>query len=113
MLGKIENGNLVVVREDERVLRVHKEEIIQIPETVVNEETGDETTTYKEKIKVKEYVVANPREQDFIEAGYKEIVDGERLPDKEGFYQSPIYTDDGDKIITTYEYKEIVEDDIG
>ena len=113
MLGKIVDNKLVAVREDERVLKVHKEEVIQIPETVVNEETGEETTTYKEEVKVREYVVANPREQDFIEAGYKKIVDEERLPDKEGFYQSPIYTDDEDKIITTYEYKECVEDDIG
>lgn len=111
MLGKLENGNLKVARG--KVLKVHQEETIQIPHTTIDEETGKETTTYTEETVVKEYAVANPRDEDFIAAGYKEVVEGKKLKEKEGFYQSPVYTEEDDKIKVSYEYKECIEDDEG
>lgn len=51
-------------------------------------------------------VIVNPREEDFISAGYKPVV-GEPLEEKEGFYQVPEYTEEEDKIVATYHYEEI------
>lgn len=65
--------------------------------------------------KILEYnglIVTNPRDEDWIEAGYKEVVEGEQLPLKDGFYQYPEYTEEEDKIITTYRYGEIVDVDL-
>ena len=79
MLGKLENGHLIVARG--KVLRYDN------------------------------VIVANPREEDFIKAGYKLVEDGERLEEREGYYQAPVYTEEDDKIVTTYEYREMTEDD--
>lgn len=54
-------------------------------------------------------VIVNPREEDFIEAGYKPVV-GERLEEKEGFYQVPEYTEEEEKIIVNYHYEKITEE---
>lgn len=54
------------------------------------------------------WIVSNPREEDFIAAGYKPVV-GERLPEREGYYQLAEYEEKGDKIVVTYHYEEIVE----
>ncbi len=56
------------------------------------------------------WITTNPREEDFIEAGYKPVV-GERLEEKEGFYQVPEYTEEEDKIVATYHYEEITDDE--
>ena len=56
-----------------------------------------------------DWVVSNPREEDFIKAGYKPVV-GERLEEKEGFYQVPEYTEEEDKIVATYHYEEIPDE---
>ena len=109
MLGKLVNGKLITAHG--KVLKVTKEEVVQIPVIEVNEETGEETTTYREETHEREYIVANPREEDWREAGYKDVIDGEHLQPKEGYYESPVYTDDGEVIRTIYEYKEIIEDD--
>ena len=109
MLGKIINGNLITARG--KVLKYKPLNKVIVPETVTDE-SGEETIIEKEVIQEgSEVIVANPREEDFIKAGYKEVVDGERLEEKEGFYQVPVYTEEDDKIITTYEYKEVSEDD--
>lgn len=55
-------------------------------------------------------IITNPREEDWRMAGYKDVIDGEHLPEKEGYYEHPVYSDDGDVIRTTYEYREIIED---
>ena len=55
------------------------------------------------------WITTNPREKDFIDAGYKPVV-GERLEEKEGFYQVPEYTEEEDKIVATYHYEEIPDD---
>ena len=55
-------------------------------------------------------VIVNPREKDFIDAGYKPI-EGEKLEEKEGFYQVAEYTEEDDKIIATYHYEEIPNDE--
>lgn len=56
------------------------------------------------------WITTNPREEDFIKAGYKPVV-GERLEEKEGFYQVPEYTEEEDKIVATYHYEEITDDE--
>lgn len=56
------------------------------------------------------WITTNPREEDFIEAGYKPVV-GERLEEKEGFYQVPEYTEEEDKIVATYHYEEIIDEE--
>lgn len=56
------------------------------------------------------WITTNPREEDFIAAGYKPVV-GERLEEKEGFYQVPEYTEEEDKIVATYHYEEITDDE--
>lgn len=55
-------------------------------------------------------VIVNPREEDWIEAGYKPV-EGEKLEEKEGFYQVAEYTEEDDKIIATYHYEEIPNDE--
>lgn len=52
------------------------------------------------------WVTSNPREEDWLKAGYKPVV-GEPLEEKEGFYQVPEYTEEEDKIVATYHYEEI------
>lgn len=54
-------------------------------------------------------VIVNPREEDWLEAGYKPVV-GERLEEKEDFYQVPEYTEEDDKIVATYHYEEIPDE---
>lgn len=56
------------------------------------------------------WITTNPREEDFIQAGYKPVV-GEPLEEKEGFYQVPEYTEEEDKIVATYHYEEIQDDE--
>lgn len=55
-------------------------------------------------------VIVNPREEDWRRAGYKEVKDN-RLPEKEGYYQVPEYTEEEDKIVANYHYEEIVDEE--
>lgn len=55
------------------------------------------------------WITTNPREEDFIQAGYKPVV-GEPLEEKEGFYQVPEYTEEEDKIVATYHYEELPDE---
>lgn len=57
-------------------------------------------------------IITNPREEDWRMAGYKDVIDGEHLPEKESYFESPVYADDGEVIRITYEYKEIPDDDL-
>lgn len=54
-------------------------------------------------------IISNPREEDFINAGYKPVEDN-RLEEKEGYYQAPEYTEEEDKIVINYHYEEIPEE---
>jgi len=54
-------------------------------------------------------IISNPREEDFINAGYKPVEDN-RLEEKEGYYQVPEYTEEEDKIVINYYYEEIPEE---
>ena len=56
------------------------------------------------------WITTNPREKDWLDAGYKPVV-GERLEEKDGFYQVPEYTEEEDKIVATYHYEEIPDDE--
>lgn len=54
-------------------------------------------------------VIVNPRDEDWKRAGYKEVVDN-RLPEKEGYYQVPDYSETEDKIVVTYHYEEMPDE---
>lgn len=54
-------------------------------------------------------IISNPRDEDFLNAGYKPVEDN-RLPDKEGYYQVPEYTEEDDKIVINYHYEEIPDE---
>lgn len=54
-------------------------------------------------------VIVNPREEDWKRAGYKEVVDN-RLPEKEGYYQVPEYSEDDEYIYINYHYEEIPDE---
>ncbi len=58
---------------------------------------------------IDDQVIVNPREEDWLEAGYKHIV-GEWLEEKEGYYQVAEYTEEDDKIVVTYHYEEIPDE---
>lgn len=55
-------------------------------------------------------VIVNPREEDWIRAGYKPV-EFNPLPDREGYYQVPEYTEEEDKIIVNYHYEKIPEEE--
>lgn len=55
-------------------------------------------------------VIVNPREEDWKRAGYKEVKDN-RLPEKEGYYQVPEYSEDDEYIYINYHYEEIPDDE--
>lgn len=55
------------------------------------------------------WITTNPREEDFIDAGYKPVEDN-RLPEKEGYYQVPEYSEDDTYIYINYHYEEIPDD---
>ena len=55
------------------------------------------------------WIVSNPREEDFIKAGYKPVED-KILEEKEGFYQVSEYTEKEDKIVATYHYEELPDE---
>lgn len=55
------------------------------------------------------WITTNPREEDFVNAGYKPVI-GERLEEKGGFYQVPEYTEEDDKIVVAYHYEEITDE---
>lgn len=54
-------------------------------------------------------VIVNPREEDWKRAGYKEVVDN-KLPEKEGYYQVPEYSEDEEYIYINYHYEEIPDE---
>lgn len=72
-------------------------------------ENGIVKFAYGKLLKHGDTVVVNPREEDWLEVGYKPVV-GERLENKEGFYQVPEYSEEGDKIVVTYHYEELVDE---
>jgi hypothetical protein len=54
-------------------------------------------------------VIVNPREEDWKEAGYKEVKNNP-LPEKEGYYQVPEYSEDDTYIYINYHYEEIPDE---
>jgi len=54
-------------------------------------------------------VVANPREEDYRKAGYKDIKDNP-LEEMDGYTQVAEYTETEDKIIINYHYEEATDD---
>lgn len=60
-------------------------------------------------LQIGDEITVNPREEDFLRAGYKPVV-SERLPEKEGFYQVAEYTENDNEIVAIYHYEEIVDE---
>ena len=56
-------------------------------------------------------IIVNPREEDWKRAGYKEVIDN-RLPEKEGYYQVPEYSETEENIIINYHYEELPDEEI-
>ena len=56
-------------------------------------------------------VIVNPREEDFMAAGYKEV-EYHPLPEQEGYYQVPDYTETTEKIIVNYHYEVIPDEEV-
>ena len=54
-------------------------------------------------------VIVNPREEDWKRAGYKEVKNNP-LPEKEGYYQVPEYSEDDEYIYINYHYEEIPDE---
>ena len=54
-------------------------------------------------------VIVNPREEDWKRAGYKEVKNNP-LPEKEGYYQVPDYSEDDEYIYINYHYEEIPDE---
>lgn len=54
-------------------------------------------------------VIVNPREEDWKRTGYKEVKDNP-LPEKEGYYQVPEYSEDDEYIYINYHYEEIPDE---
>lgn len=117
MYAKLEEGRLVVPG---KVLKYNKTFTRSIPETSYVEEeiTGDNgeitkvekpVVTYHDEEYQEDVFCVNPREEDFVSAGYKPVEE-RRLEEKEGFYQVPEYTEEEDKIVATYHYEEIPDE---
>ena len=48
--------------------------------------------------------IHNPKPAHLIEAGYKEFVESERLPEKKYYYQIPTYSETETQIVQKYQY---------
>jgi len=72
-------------------------------------ENGQIKFAYEKVLHIDGLIIVNPREEDYLRAGYKPIEDN-ILENKEGYYQLPEYTDAGDKIIANYHYEELDEE---
>ena len=62
-------------------------------------------------LQIGDEITVNPREEDFIRAGYKPVV-GERLEEREGYYQVAEYEENENEIVATYHYEEIIEEEL-
>ena len=67
----------------------------------------------KQILKYKDKQVINPRDEDFIEAGYKPLeIEEEPAFNIETEYLQPYYIEQEDKIIQKWEVKEIEEGEV-
>ena len=62
-------------------------------------------------LKYDDKVITNPREEDFVKAGYKPFV-GNPLKEKEGYYQVAEYTEEDDKIVANYHYEVMPDEEV-
>ena len=117
MLVKLIDGNLIL---GGKTLKCTKTLTRKVPEiSYINEEIATEegetivverkVVTYHDEEYVEDVIIVNPREEDFINAGYKRLVVN-TLEEKEGYYQVPVYTEEDDKIIANYYYQVLEEE---
>lgn len=117
MLVKLIDGRLVIggkTLKCKKTLTRKVPEVSYIDEEITDEEGNilivkREVITYLDEEYVEDVIITNPREEDFIEAGYKPLV-GNPLEEKEGYYQVAEYTEEDDKIVANYHY-EVMPDD--
>ena len=72
-------------------------------------ENGRIKFAFEKVLHIDGLIIVNPREEDYIRAGYKEVIDN-RLPEREGFWQVPEYSETEENIIIDYHYEEINEE---
>ena len=118
MLAKIIDGQIKYAGG--KTLKCKKTLTRKVPDvSYVDEEITDEegniivvkreVITYCDEEYVDDVIITNPREEDWLEAGYKPVV-CEQLEEKEGYYQVPEYTEEDDKIVATYHYEELPDE---
>ena len=117
MLVKLIDGNLIL---GGKTLKCTKTLTRKVPEiSYINQEITTEegetivvkqkVVTYHDEEYTEDVIIVNPREEDFISAGYKHLVSN-TLEEKEGYYQVPVYTEEDDKIIANYYYQVLEEE---
>ena len=72
-------------------------------------ENGHIKFSYEKVLHIDGLIIVNPREEDYIRAGYKPVIENV-LPDKDGFWQMPEYSETEQNIIIDYHYEEINEE---
>jgi hypothetical protein len=62
-------------------------------------------------IKVDGVSYSNPTNKTLLSLGYLPLEENEALPDKAGYWVSPKYRKETDKIVNEWQYVEVVEDE--
>lgn len=73
-------------------------------------ENGKFIEAYGKVLKNNGQIITNPREEDWLNAGYKRVVEGEHLEFRDGYMEVPTYEEDGDVIRATYHYEADYDD---
>ena len=62
-------------------------------------------------VKVDGVSYSNPTDETLLKLGYLPLEELEKLPQKEGYWISPKYSKEIDKIVNEWQYVEVVEDE--
>lgn len=63
-------------------------------------------------VKVNGISYSNPTDETLLALGYLPLVEKEVLPEKEGYWVSPKYIKESDKILNVWQYVEVTEDEL-
>lgn len=63
-------------------------------------------------IQTNEKIIVNPTEEEYLANGYKKIIKEKYLDPKEGFNIAKRFNETDSEIIITYEYEQILEEEI-
>lgn len=61
-------------------------------------------------IKVDGVSYSNPTDETLLKLGYLPLIDMEKLQDKEGYWVSPKYIKESDKIVNVWQYVEVSDE---